>query len=204
MIQLDHIVIAAQALEDGVVYVEDTLEVKLTHGGRHLKQGTHNKVLRLNDCYLEVIAPDPASTITPPWFGLGNKEVLESLCTPRLITWVAQSDDIKSLIQKTNYPVHVQAAERDHLRWQFSFPNDGNLIGDGLLPYLIHWESPSTVEHLPNTGCSLVRLEGFHHQAAHLNVILENLSLQDILLVKPGVTKLKATIQTPNGQKVLE
>jgi hypothetical protein len=80
MIKLDHIVIGAQTLEQGVNYVTQRLGSEPYGGGRHLQQGTHNKVLRLGDeVYLEVIAPDPASEITPPWFGLAHKTRQSSL-----------------------------------------------------------------------------------------------------------------------------
>lgn len=204
MTQLDHIVIAAQTLEQGVEYVEDILGVTLIYGGRHLKQGTHNKVLRLHDCYLEVIAPDPDSGITPPWFGLGNKKLLKSLQTPRLLTWVARSDDVQTLVQKTHYPVSLQTAQRDALRWQFSFPENGNLIDDGLLPYLIQWESQPAFELLPDVGCSLIRLEGVHPQPEMIRQQLENLDLEDDLHLNHGAhPQLIAYLQTPSGQKIL-
>jgi hypothetical protein len=205
MIQLDHIVIAAQTLEQGVSYVEDILEVKLTHGGKHLMHGTHNKALRLNDCYLEVIAPDPDSDIAPPWFGLGNEVVLESLQTPRLLTWVARCDKVQEMVKQTDYPVNVQEASRDNLRWQFSFPNDGSLIGDGVLPYLIQWESEPAFYALPETGSSLLKLEGFHPKATEINSGLKVLGLQNTLEVKhASKPKLVAYLQTPTGLKVIE
>jgi hypothetical protein len=203
MIQLDHLVIAAQTLEAGVTYVQDILNIELKHGGRHLHQGTHNKVLRLNDCYLEVIAPDPDSSITPPWFGLGHPEILESLQTPHLLTWVAQSDDINTLITKVNYPVTVQTAQRDHLRWQFSFTKGGNLLSDGLLPYLIQWESEPAFYALPESGYSLLRLEGSHPQAEQLNSVLVKLGLQDALSIKSGDIRLKAILRTSRGREVI-
>ncbi len=203
MIQLDHIVIAAQTLEQGITYVQDILEVKLTHGGKHLQQGTYNKVLRLNDCYLEVIAPDPDSDIIPPWFGLGNTEVLESLQTPRLLTWVARCDDVHSVVEKTNYPVHVQKASRDTLRWQFSFPNNGNLLADGLLPYLIQWETQAAFYSLPETGVSLIKLEGFHPEPAFINTQLQHLGFQSLTVQYAEKPRLIAYIETARGRKSL-
>jgi hypothetical protein len=206
MVTLDHIVVAAQTLEQGITYVQDSLGLELKNSGQHLKQGTHNKILRLNDdCYLEVIAPDPNSTITPPWFGLGNKDMLESLKErPRLITWVAQTDDLETLVHINNYPVKVQAAQRDHFRWYFSFPKDGNLIGEGLLPYLIQWESEHPVNTLPTTGCSLLSLSGFHPDPDLINSQLKILGLGQILQVRYGdMPRLSATLQTPTGNKTL-
>ena len=203
MIRLDHIVIAAQTLEQGVDYVQGILEVKLTHGGKHIKQGTHNKVLRLNDCYLEVIAPDPDSSITPPWFGLGNKNVLESLQTPRLLTWVARCDDVHQVVKQANYPVSIQLASRDNLRWQFSFPLDGGLMDHGLLPYLIQWETRAAFYALPETGISLIKLEGFHPEVEAINIQLQNLHLQNFPVQFAKQPKLVAYLQTPRGKKVL-
>ena len=65
MIALDHLIIAAATLDEGVDYVADTLGIAPSGGGCHELVGTHNKVLRLgHDVYLEVIALDPAG-ITP-------------------------------------------------------------------------------------------------------------------------------------------
>ena len=74
---LDHLVIAAHTLEQGVAWCEATLGVVPGPGGRHALFGTHNRLLRIDrpgfaNSYLEVIAVDPEapSPGRARWFGL--------------------------------------------------------------------------------------------------------------------------------------
>jgi hypothetical protein len=201
---LDHLVVAAQTLAAGVSYVQSRLGVTLHHGGRHLQQGTHNQVMRLAEAYLEVIAPDPESAIPPAWFGLADATVVASLATPRLLTWVAQTADISGLIRRTDYPVFPRAAQRDALKWQFGFTADGGLLAEGLLPYLIEWQSVHPAVSLPETGYKVVRLEGTHPDAAEVNRQLQRLGLESTLQVHPASqAQLRAHIETPDGQVVV-
>ena len=64
---IDHLVIAAPTLAEGVDWCEQTLGVSPGPGGAHALFGTHNRLLRLaicsgQPCYLEIIAVDPAAT----------------------------------------------------------------------------------------------------------------------------------------------
>jgi hypothetical protein len=202
--RLDHLVVAAQTLAAGVSYVQSRLGVTLHHGGRHLQQGTYNQVTRLGEVYLEVIAPDPESAIPPAWFGLADTTVVASLATPRLLTWVAQTDDISGLIRRTAYPVFPRAAQRDVLKWQFGFTADGGLLAEGLLPYLIEWQSDPPTASLPATGYKVIRLEGTHPDATEVNRQLQRLGLEAALQVQPASqAQLRAHIETPDGQVVV-
>lgn len=206
MIKLDHIVVAALTLEQGSNYVKDVLGVEPYGGGRHLQQGTHNKVMRLgDDVYLEIIAPDPASDIKPRWFSLADEGMLESLkASPKLITYVAQTDDLRTLLKETNYPLEAKPAQRDNLRWIFGFSKNGNLLADGLLPNVIEWESDHPAWMMKDSGCRLVRLQGFHPDVATIQQTLQGLGFSDITVQygeKPG---LKAVIKTLDGLRVLE
>ena len=60
-ITLDHIVIAAQSLDEGRAWAEAKLGVPPAGGGHHAAMGTHNALWGMGACYLEVIAVDPAS-----------------------------------------------------------------------------------------------------------------------------------------------
>jgi hypothetical protein len=206
MIKLDHIVIGALTLEQGVNYVKRSLGSEPYGSGRHEGQGTHNKVMRLGDeVYLEVIAPDPTSDVKPQWFSLGDEKMLESLSkNPRLIAYVAQTNELEKLLKETQYPLEAKPARRDSLRWQFGFSNEGELLDDGLLPYVLQWETPHPAWAMKDSGCSLVRLQGFHPEPAHIQQTLQSLGFSDITVQYGDVPHLKAVIRTLDGLRVLE
>ncbi|MEO6746946.1 MAG: VOC family protein, partial [Caldimonas sp.] len=99
---LDHLVVAAATLGDGLAWCERTLGHIPQAGGRHAFMGTHNRILsiasaRFPRAYLEVIAIDPDG-VAPPhprWFGLDEPALRRALeAGPRLIHWVARSADV--------------------------------------------------------------------------------------------------------------
>jgi len=62
--RLDHIVVTAASLQEGIDYVRDALGVEMQAGGEHEHMGTHNCLLKLGDkLFLEVIAANPAPRI---------------------------------------------------------------------------------------------------------------------------------------------
>ena len=72
---LDHLVLAAITLADGIEFVADTTGVVPQPGGKHVAMGTHNALLRLGPrVYLEIIAidPDGLTPARPRWFDLDN------------------------------------------------------------------------------------------------------------------------------------
>ena len=57
---LDHLVVAAATLADGIEYVAGITGVAPHAGGKHVAMGTHNALLRLGErIFLELIAIDP-------------------------------------------------------------------------------------------------------------------------------------------------
>ena len=97
---IDHIVVVASSLDIGIKYVYEKLGVMPQKGGVHEKMGTHNYLLNLgNSTYLEVIAinPDSPKPGRPRWFGL---DTIETAAKPRLLTWVARTDDINAAKKK--------------------------------------------------------------------------------------------------------
>jgi hypothetical protein len=114
-VEVDHLVVAAHTLEQGVAWCEATLGVTPGPGGKHPLMGTHNRLLKVANpprfprTYLEIIAIDPEAPApgrseggalparghhdTPApgrarWFGLDDPALQRSLAeSPRLLHW---------------------------------------------------------------------------------------------------------------------
>ena len=206
--QLDHIVVTARSLSTGVTWAEAALDVPLQSGGEHPPMGTHNALLRLGaSSYLEVIAVNPAVSAPrrPRWFGLDR---LASDASPRLASWVARTDDIEAATSREPSLGQIEGMSRNDLRWLITIPADGSLLGEGVAPALIEWQ---TAQHpallLPDRGCTLVQLAGFHPDSDRIKRILEPLGLAGAIAVHPlssgKLPYLIAQIETPHGLRTL-
>jgi hypothetical protein len=200
---LDHLVVAAQSLEEGSEFVREHLGLELQDGGRHERMGTHNRLLRLDSGrYLEVIAVDPngIKPLVPRWFGLDS-----FVGPPRLVHWVARAkaDDLEGLRLPEHGPVHQMT--RGPLSWKITVPGDGRLPGDGLIPTLIAWDAGSRhpSEVLNEGGCCLLKLEGTHPDANWISKRLATLGLVDLITVKSGPVSLRATLRIASEMKFL-
>lgn len=202
---LDHIVITAPTLDMGIQYVCDNLGIMPQKGGEHEKMGTHNYLLKLgHSIYLEVIAINPNSQkpARPRWFDLDN---LPLDAKPRLLTWVARTDDIK--IARENSLVEFGSIEnmsRGDINWRITISPDGSLPCDGVAPSLIQWESSShPTSKMPDSGCTLIRLEGFHQNAEAIDTTLRSIDFQGPFSTKfiesSAKPYLVAHIKTPTG-----
>jgi hypothetical protein len=197
MTTLDHLVIAAPTLESGTAWLEELLGVSLQAGGQHAFMGTHNRLLRLGNVYLEVIAidPDAPAPNRPRWFGLDTFH-LEG---PRLIHWVARTDDLKSMAAMSLEPLGVVTdAARGDLRWRITIPDDGHLPLGGIMPTLIEWQGAHPVSKLVESPCELVSLSGLHPQPERVKAALESIGAR-LTVTEGAIPALTAVISSPNG-----
>jgi len=211
--QLDHLVIAAETLEQGVDYVRSELSVEIPKGGFHKTMGTYNHLMQLGDgSYLEVIAIDPDAILPdqPRWFGLDDALMRESLRQqPRLITWVINTTEIEKLNRASPFSIGTPTEfSRDNLRWQIALPGDGRLLASGLLPYIIQWHSkPHPSLEMADLGCRLRSLEIHHNRPNWLSSMLKTIGadhLVSIHALPDGESAyLSANIETASGVKVL-
>jgi len=203
MTRLDHLVVAAESLEQGLEYVEQSLGVRLPPaGGPHPLMGTHNRLLNLGDgAYLEIIAIDPGAPAPgrPRWFELDR-----FVGPPRLLTWVARTQALRgyaSLELGT-----VCKASRGDLEWHITLPEDGRLHWDGVVPYLIEWGPKHPTDTLPDVGCRLVELVLRHPEPQAVDRVLRSLELdwRLVRLEHDESPQLLALLQTPAGLKWLQ
>jgi hypothetical protein len=204
---LDHIVIGAADLDQGIAYVKDILGVTVPRGGEHRIMGTHNCVMSLGkQCYLEIIAvnPEAIQPERPRWFGLDNPRVQEKLAgQPGLLTWVVSVPDFSG-ISTLHHFGEILTMERNDLQWQISVPEDGSLPGKGFLPSLIHWHTkPHPAVNMTDLGCSLVKLDIFNHYSRRFIKNLESVSADRLMNLHPiedhESPEMIAHIRVPGG-----
>ena len=210
---IDHLVIAAETLAQGADYINKVLGVEIPFGGVHPKMGTHNLLMKLGDAvFLEVIAinPDAETPAHPRWFGLDDAHVRNSLKDgPVLLTWVANTNDIKSQMNKARFDFgQPEPISRGSLNWHFGLPEDGRLLAGGMLPYLIEWQTARhPAENMQDLGCKLERLTLYHPYATWLESILKSIDFAGRvtveLLAENATPYMVAWIETPGGVKQL-
>ena len=202
----DHLVVAATTLAEGIEYVGDLTGSVPRPGGRHAAMGTHNALLRLGErFYLEIIAVDPEGTkpARPRWFDLDHPSLVAALAEgPRLVHWVARSDDIERTARACPIalgPIHPMA--RGDYRWRITIPDDGARPGRGLVPTLIQWDVPQhPADALPSAPVALVQLAGEHPDPAPVRAALAALGLGEVLKVTFATSpRLAAMLRTPRG-----
>lgn len=207
--EIDHLVVAARTLDEGVAWCEATLGVTPEAGGKHALMGTHNRVFsiacgRHPKAYFEIIAIDPeaAPPGRPRWFDLDTPAVQQAiLAGPQLIHWVLRCDDIEARCARLHAlgidRGEVLQASRGALSWRISVRPDGARLMGGTLPTLIQWDGPHPADTLPDSGVSLQRLEcaGLPPEAAR--------ELRSQADLSPAGRHLAAHLSTPRGDVVL-
>ena len=201
MNKVDHLIYAVPDLEEGILLLENLMGVKAIFGGKHIGIGTHNALIGLGEnCYLEIIAPDPQQTISEPlWFGI------DRLQKPKLITWAARVNNVEQHVKNAHangiaigaaMNAGRKKADGSLLSWKFSDPRV--ILDSGLIPFLIDWgesEHPSKSLKHP---CRLVSLTATHPQANEVQKKLGLLKL-NINFTNDSTIKLSAQIETPKG-----
>ncbi len=191
---LDHLVIGAATLAQGVDWVEGRLGGAVPPGGSHPRMGTHNHLTALGpDSFLEIIAIDPAAEPPPRprWFALDDPAHRARLARcPRLLTWVAATDDIEASLARASAAGASlgRAVEmtRGELTWLISIRDDGRLLENGTLPVLIQWSHHAhpggahPAGRMTDLGLRLDTLELRHPDPAKLDTVLRAIGAEHL------------------------
>ena len=219
--RIDHLVVLAASLEQGVAWCEATLGVTPGPGGQHALMGTHNRLLRIATvdhprAYFEIIAIEPGATPQRQgrrWFDLDEAQLQQALREqgPRLAHFVASVPDIDAAVAALRQ-LDIDRGEvlqasrpgpRGLLRWRISVREDGRRLFDGCLPTLIEWGDTHPAAAMGESGVSLLSLEASHPQAAQLRAAYEAIGLEAVR-VRQGPPNLCAELLTPGGRIRLE
>lgn len=220
---IDHLIVAAQTLDQGVQWCEATLGVTPGPGGVHPQYGTHNRLLKIATpshpmAYLEIIAVDPGAAPTASgkrWFDLDDAALQAAIAkAPQLVHFVVGTTDIEAALAALQGQGldrgPALAASRPSadglLQWRISVREDGRRLFDGALPSLIQWGAARDKEplrrhprnSLPRSKVSLDRIAVTHPEAEPLKAAYAALGLKGIDIT-PGPPDLVATLHTPRG-----
>ncbi len=222
---LDHLVVVAPTLDDGVRWCEQHLGVPPGPGGTHPLMGTHNRLLSIASsafpgAYLEVIALDPLATPTRApglrrWFDMDDPRLMMQVDTegPLLAHWVARTPDVQQAVHHARGvnidPGEVLQASRETpdglLQWKITVRDDGQRLFDGTFPTLIEWGDRHPAARMPDSGVRLERLTLRHPQPDTLRAglrvtgLLENPALH----IETGPPGLEARFQVAGATRQL-
>jgi hypothetical protein len=223
--QIDHLVVMAANLEAGVAWCEATLGITPGPGGEHDKYGTHNRLFKIASpkyplAYVEIIAINPQAdgakrSKLARLFDMDNKAVQKAVAQePRLITFVASTDDLKS----ARHALRTQDIDRGQivhasrklnkgtLQWQITVREDGERLFNGCLPTLIQWGKPEATDplrlhprnSLPRSGVTLQSITISHPSGPKLQAAYGAIGLEGVA-IETGAANITASLQTPKG-----
>jgi hypothetical protein len=210
---LDHLVVAATTLDEGVSWLEDKFGIRIPAGGRHPLMGTHNCLMQIGGgAFLEIVAIDPDADAPgrPRWYSLDHPETQAQLADgPRLLTWVVRTPDITGAAGASLIPCGpVNAGRRGTLVWEITVPHDGSMPEGGLFPTLIRWPASlgpeGPIPDMPDLGCRLEDFRIVHRDPERFQAALASIGAEGAARVEqagdsnpPG---LKARFGSPKGK----
>ena len=223
---IDHLVVAAASLDEGVQWCEKTLGITPGPGGEHPLMGTHNRLFLIASptfplAYLEIIAihsgaqksDSSRSAGARRWFDLDDPELQAELARsgPRLVHFVARTahadSGMRALARLGLDRGELLPASRPTpqglLSWKITVRADGQRLFYGALPTLIEWGPVHPAQGMPASGVVLQSLSARHPRADTLRAGYEAIGLANVE-VTPGSPNLTAMLQTPLGLVTLE
>jgi hypothetical protein len=205
---LDHLVVGAASIDQGVAYLRDLLGVEIPFGGTHPRMGTHNCLTRIGDgIFLEIIAIDPQGTAPsrPRWFDLDNPDLQRRLGErPRPIAWLAGTRDIETALARADRELGVATEmTRGDLAWLISVRDDGRQA-EGVLPSLIQWpEGPHPATRMADCGIRFGATGIRHPKPRHIALRLSQMGAENLVAVEPAAEPaLHFDLYRPDGKLV--
>jgi catechol 2,3-dioxygenase-like lactoylglutathione lyase family enzyme len=217
--RVDHLVVVAASLEEGVAWCERTLGLTPGPGGQHPLMGTHNRLFRIDSpefpaAYFEIIAIDPqaAAPGRRRWFDMDDEALRARVARdgPQLAHVVVRVADVAAAtaawralgIERGEVLPASRPTPTGLLSWKIAVREDGQRLFDGTLPTLIEWGPVHPVAAMASSGARLAALTLRHPQAQRLQQALQAIGLAQVA-VEPGDAALMARLHTPTGEVTL-
>jgi len=200
--EIDHLIVGAPDLDDGIAWVEERLGARPEPGGRHPALGTRNALLSLKpDLYLEVFAPDPEGPAPDGPRPLG----VDDLEAPRLVTWAARGRDLPRTVEEARASgielgevVRGGRTRPDGTSLSWTLTELSRPLAGGVIPFFIDWGDSEHPSRTAPPGGALEGLRGLHPEPEEVRAALDALGLHLSVeeAPRPG---LVAEIRTGRG-----
>ena len=220
---IDHLVVAASTLDEGVAWCEQTLGMSPGPGGEHPLMGTHNRLFSVATphyptTYFEIIAINKGAAYARQqglkrWFDLDNEALQHQLqqSGPQLVHFVAVTARAAPAVQALatlgmNRGELLEASRmtpNGMLSWKITVRPDGQRLMNGALPTLIEWGDVHPSTSMVASGITLQSLTASQPDKRALNAAYAAIGLQGVA-VSQGIPNLMAVLQTPRGLVTLE
>jgi hypothetical protein len=139
-VELDHVLIAVADLADAAQRLEARSGLTSLEGGRHKGLGTANRIVPLDDTYLELVAvvdeAEAAESVFGSWVASGE--------IPRLLGWCARTGDLDAVAARLGLTIADGSRVRGDgtiLRWRMAGLEQS--ADEPSLPFFIEW-APET------------------------------------------------------------
>jgi hypothetical protein len=220
---VDHLVVAAASLDEGVHWCENTLGITPGPGGEHPLMGTHNRLFSIASdgfpaAYLEIIAINSIASSARTawarrWFDLDDPELQAQIgkSGPRLVHFVARTPHAEAGVRalgrlgldRGDVLQASRPTAQGLLSWKITVRPDGQRLFYGALPTLIEWGDSHPTHTMRPSGVTLQALVATHPRAEALRTAYTAIGLAGVD-AQPGPPNLIATLQTPRGSVALE
>ncbi len=198
---IDHLMWGGPDLDAAVDLLAERTGCRAMAGGAHPGNGTRNALLGMGgDCYLEVIAPDPAQ---PSHAGLAAE--LAVMRQPALRTWAVRSRNLDAVAAELNAlgidtgaarAMTRRTASGELLQWRLLFAQDASL--GGVLPFFIDWGASTHPTQALGHECRLdalcITLPAAHGLASWFGAI------RGVRVESGNKAGARALLATPRGQ----
>ena len=221
--QIDHLVIAASSLEEGVAWCERTLGITPGPGGEHPLMGTHNRLFSIASpdypaAYFEIIAINTEANHArihgeKRWFDLENGALQDNLKKngPQVVHFVASTLKADAAIyvlgqlgiDRGELLEASRMTAQGKLSWKITVRSDGQRLMHGMLPTLIEWGDVHPTQNMITSGVTLQSLTATLPEIDELRAAYSAINLQGVGVAQ-GPPNLVATLQTPRGPVTLE
>jgi hypothetical protein len=136
VVRLDHVIYATRDLDAAAARIEAELGLPVLPGGRHVGQGSHNRIVPLGPGYLELLAIADAEEAAASPIG---RLLLERIDGDSLLAWAVSGCDVPAVAARLGTPLH--SVSRDGMTAHVTGVEEA--LREGFLPFFVGSDAPS-------------------------------------------------------------